>query len=136
MSRFSHNAVLKLRPPAKQLGPDVDPQHDTQGPQVSAEGRKFDLWLRQQRLAQETARRCLLGPHAETKEWAADLGVADRVVRRWAQGAQLIPESRIPQIVALYHRYRTRSRDLDAEIDAAVDHMLIEAYGPAGRRSM
>lgn len=140
MSRFSHNAVLKLRPPAKERGPNADPNtiatSDIQGPQFSDVGRKFDLWLREQHLAQETARRCLSGPHAETKEWAADLGVVDRVVRRWASGAQLIPETRIPQIVALYHRYRMRSRDIDAEIDAAVDDMLLRAYGPAGRRSM
>ena len=87
--------------------------------------------MRQQRLAQEMARKCLLGPHAETKEWSLDLGVADRIVRRWASGAQLIPESRIPQIVSLYHRYRMRSRDLDAEIDAAVDGMLTRVYGAA-----
>lgn len=140
MSRLSHNAVLKLRPPAKERGPNADPNtvatSDIQGPLDSEQGRKFDLWLREQHFAQETARRCLLSAHAPTKEWSQDLDIADRVVRRWASGAQLIPESRIPQIVALYHRYRMRSRDIDAEIDAAVDDMLVRAYGPGGRRSM
>lgn len=127
MSKLSHNAAMKVL-----LSDDASvPVSDPQGPAFASLGLKFDLWAAERRFAQEMARKCLLGPHAETKEWSLDLGVADRIVRRWASGAQLIPESRIPQIVSLYHRYRMRSRDLDAEIDAAVDGMLTRVYGAA-----
>lgn len=125
-------------------GPNADPQglsSDLQGPHFDPRGPQMDpcqhyaAWRQAQKALAKTAAHCLR-ELATTKEWAADLQICERVVRRWATEEQIIPETRICQILRLAKGYRDRLRELEAELDDAFSAMLQRAYGSAGNRSM
>jgi len=135
MTKWSHNTARRVFPHTEESSARGEAPSDP-GNDLSEIGNRAIAAHRAEQMRAELARRCLRGPFAGTKEWASDLGVSARLVRMWSSGETMIPASRAKQIILQAREYRNRSRDLEAEIDAAIDDMLARAYGPAGRHSM
>lgn len=135
MSKISHNIARRGLPdPEGTSKPDL--KFSKIGKTLSDLGNRVISEVKAHSERSELARTCLASNYATPKEWGADLGVSDRLIRMWINSEALIPESRINQIILQAHNYKIKNRDLDTEIDAAIDEMLAQAYGPGGNKSM
>ncbi len=119
MGKTSHNIARRELPDSEGTS-KLDLKFSKIGKTLSDFGNRIISEAKAHRERSELARICLASNYATPKEWGADLGVSDRLIRMWINSEALIPETRVNQILLQAHNYKMRNRDLDAEIDGAV----------------
>lgn len=61
--------------------------------------------------------KALYGPQWGALDFSADLGVAERTIRRWIAGSAPIPASILPELLSLCEESRTELADIIGQIE-------------------